>query len=452
MKLTIFQSDKGDCLMLEERDGGGKRMLIDGGMASSYSEHVAPTMGKLKKAKKSLDVVYVSHIDDDHISGVRQLLDDLVAWRVFRFQSKSGNTRAKEPKAPEPPTPKQIWHNGFHKLLKDNAEAIEDALSASATVLSLAPDNMRAADTKGLHQSRGILLSDLAEQNQDLATGVKTAIEVSNRISPAQLKIPLNPPDEKLMLVRADAKPIKLGTMRIQILGPRSADLKRLRDDWNEWLRTHKEELSKLRQKAKETEDKLGSEVERVMAPMIAQAKELGNSSSVTPPNLASLMLLVEQGTGNSVRRLILTGDGLGAEVIHGLKDLKKLRSDGTLHVDVLKMMHHGSEHNMDADFPKLITADHYIFCGNGFSDNPEEVVVEAVLASRLSTGQRRSKNPEAGNPFHVWINTHSSGATNPKYRTHLKKIEKIVNDQQANSNGQLTAHFLKEDAFAFSV
>src|SRR4029434_1937372 len=103
MKLTIFQSDKGDCLMLEERDGGRKRMLIDGGMASSYSEHVAPTMGKLKKAKKSLDVVYVSHIDDDHISGVRQLLDDLVAWRVFRFQSKNGNTRVKKPQAPEPP-------------------------------------------------------------------------------------------------------------------------------------------------------------------------------------------------------------------------------------------------------------------------------------------------------------------------------------------------------------
>jgi len=446
MKLTIFQSDKGDCLMLEERDGQGKRMLIDGGMAQSYSEHVAPTMGKLKEAKKSLDVVYVSHIDDDHIGGVRQLLDDLVAWRVFRFQSKSGNTRAKEPKAPEPPTPKQIWHNGFSSLLKDNSEAIEDALSASATVLSLAPDNMRASDSK-------ILLTDLAEQNQDLVTGVSTAIQVSNRISPDQLNIPLNPPEKgKLMFVRADAKPIKLGTMSIQILAPRSADLKRLRDDWNDWLRANKETLSKLQQKAKETEDKLGSEAERVREPMIALAKELGDSSSVTPPNLASLMLLVEQGNGNSIKRILLTGDGLGSEVIHGLKDLKKLRSDGTLHVDVLKMMHHGSEHNMDADFPTLITADNYIFCGNGFSGNPEEIVVDAVLASRLGTGKRRSKNPEAGNPFHVWINTHSSEATNKDYRAQLETIEKLVNEQQANSKGQLTAHFLKEDAFSFSV
>lgn len=445
MKLTIFQSDKGDCLMLEERDGQGKRMLIDGGMAGSYREHVAPTMGKLKKARKSLDVVYVSHIDEDHISGVRQLLDDLVAWRVFRFQSKSGNTRIKEPKAPEPPTPKQIWHNGFHAQLKDNSEEIEDALSASATVLSAAPDNMRAADSK-------IFLSDLAEQNQDLVTGVNTAIKVSNRIAKEQLNIPLNPPDKKLMFVRADAQPIKLGTMRIQILAPRKADLERLRDEWNEWLRANKATLSKLRQEAKETEENLGSEAARVREPMIELAKKLGESSSVTPPNLASLMLLVEQGSGNNVKRILLTGDGMGSAVIHGLKDLNKLRSDGTLHVDVLKMMHHGSEHNMNKDFPTLITADHYIFCGNGFSDNPEEVVVDAVLASRLGSGQRRSKNPETGNPFHVWINAHSSEATNEKYRAQLKKIEKLVNTQQANSNGQLTAHFLKQDAFSFSV
>ena len=446
MKLTIFQSDKGDCLMLEERDGKGKRMLIDGGMAKSYSKHVAPTMDKLKVAKKAIDVLYVSHIDDDHISGVRQLLDDLVAWRVFRFQSKNGNTRAKKPKAPEPPTPKEIWHNGFHTLLQDNSKAIEDALSASATVLSLAPDNMRAADSK-------ILLRDLAEQNQDLATGVNTAIQVSHRISLKQLNIPLNLPEQgKLMFVRGNSAPIPLGTMRVFILGPRNADLKRLRDEWDEWLRANKEKLSELRRKAKETEDNLGSEVERVMGPMIEQAQKLGESSSVTPPNLASLMLLVEQGNGSNVRRIILTGDGMGSEVLHGLKDLKKLRSDGTLHVDVLKMMHHGSEHNMNEDFPTLITADHYVFCGNGFSGNPEEIVVKAVLASRLGTGKHRSKNPETGNPFHVWINSHSSVLTNAKYRAQLKKIEKLVTEQQAASGGQLTAHFLKDDAFSFSV
>jgi hypothetical protein len=172
---------------------------------------------------------------------------------------------------------------------------------------------MAVSTARNCATDSNILLADLAEQNQDLVTGVNTAIQVSNRISAKQLNIPLNKPENgKLMFVRGDTAPIQLGTMRIQILGPRSADLKRLRDDWDAWLRPNKETLRTLRQKAKQTEDKLGSEAQRVMAPMIEQAKELGDSSSVTPPNLASLMLLVEQSNGNNVKRIILTGDGFG--------------------------------------------------------------------------------------------------------------------------------------------
>ena len=36
------------------------------------------------------------------------------------------------------------------------------------------------------------------------------------------------------------------------------------------------------------------------------------------------------------------------------------------MHVDVLKMPHHGSDRNMDRAFLERITADHYVFSGNG--------------------------------------------------------------------------------------
>lgn len=43
MKLTVFQSDKGDCLLVT--GNGGKWMLVDGGMRSSYAQHVAAAFG-----------------------------------------------------------------------------------------------------------------------------------------------------------------------------------------------------------------------------------------------------------------------------------------------------------------------------------------------------------------------------------------------------------------------
>ena len=70
MRLTAFQSDKGDCLLLTNT-AGTARVLVDGGMPMSYDAHVAAAMGKLQIAKKALDIVYVSHIDQDHIGGHR---------------------------------------------------------------------------------------------------------------------------------------------------------------------------------------------------------------------------------------------------------------------------------------------------------------------------------------------------------------------------------------------
>ena len=46
MKVRVFQSDKGDCLLLTSASGKN-RVLVDGGMSSSYTKHVAPALAKL---------------------------------------------------------------------------------------------------------------------------------------------------------------------------------------------------------------------------------------------------------------------------------------------------------------------------------------------------------------------------------------------------------------------
>ena len=88
MKIVVFQSDKGDCLLIEGLDGS--RVLIDGGMPNTYTAHVAPYLDNLRQAGGKLDVVYVSHIDEDHISGILQMMDDAVDWSIFDFQTTVG--------------------------------------------------------------------------------------------------------------------------------------------------------------------------------------------------------------------------------------------------------------------------------------------------------------------------------------------------------------------------
>ena len=69
MKLTVFHASDGDCLLLSSNDSTPRRILIDGGRATSYQKNTRNVLGALRTANEKIDVVCVSHIDDDHITG-----------------------------------------------------------------------------------------------------------------------------------------------------------------------------------------------------------------------------------------------------------------------------------------------------------------------------------------------------------------------------------------------
>jgi beta-lactamase superfamily II metal-dependent hydrolase len=450
MKLTVFQSGKGDCMLLTGADG--RRMLVDGGMSNAFAEHVAPALGKLREAGESIDVVYLSHIDEDHIAGILKLMNDEVDWRVHEFQKQNGNANHKEPKAARPPKVKAIWHNAFHELVDDNKGEIEDMLAASAAVLS---------------GSRHEVVKALASEQRELVTSILQAIKLTRRVSPEQLGIKLNAPAQgKLMLVRpTTSAAIKVGGMKFRIIGPFTEDLAKLRDEWQAWLDLNKDKLQTIGEQAKKDESSFATkEISDIMLPKLEQAKmlssllpldglaaaafKLGVRSEVTTPNLASLMFAVEE----QGKILLLTGDGHHLDILKGLKHIKKLKEPKGLHVDVLKVQHHGSEHNLDEAFCRTVTADNYVFCGNGENGNPDLRVLQALIDSRLGNASQLSPNPQVANPFKFWINSHSSVSPNAAAKTHMKAVEKKVNHAVTQSNGRMTSFFLKGSSFELPI
>jgi beta-lactamase superfamily II metal-dependent hydrolase len=415
MRLTAFQSGKGDCLLLSDT-AETTRILVDGGMPAAYSAHVAPTLGQLRASGKEIDLVYVSHIDQDHIGGVLRLLNDEVEWRVHDHQRKNGNTAHKAPKSPRPPKVRHIWHNAFHEQITKNAGEIEDALAAIAPVLSGA--DVAALREAGLRQG-------------SLATSIREAIQVSRRVSPNQLKIPLNAPAKgKLMMLRNGDKPAKLkGGLTVTILGPTEKHLKKLRSDWNDWLRKNQEALKAIREKGRRDVERLGaSEFDMFLAMLKLQSESFGNPNDVTPPNLASLTLLVEEN-GESV---VLTGDARGDQIIEGLRSTGRL-TDKTLSVDVMKVPHHGSENNIESEFVDTIPAKHYVFCGNGEHENPDLRVVEMMARRRLA----------AAGPFKFWFNSSSKVTEKAAAVEHMLELEKLVRRLAQKSKGRMTFKFM---------
>ena len=413
MRVTAFQSGKGDCLLLSNA-GDTHRILVDGGMPDAYGEHIAPALGALRAAKKKIDLIYISHIDQDHIGGILHLLNDEMEWRVHEFQTAHGNPSHPAPSSPRPPQVKAIWHNAFHEQLKDNAGDIEDALAASAPWL------MRAEAGEW---------REAALSQAGLVTSVKEAILVSRRIGAKQLGIPLNAPaGGKLMMLRTGQPPITLGGMTMTITGPTSAHLKKLRGEWNDWLKKNKAALKAIKDSAKKDEGGIGLgsfDGLRLELPLNVM---FGNPASVTPPNLASLTMMVEEGD----QKILLTGDARGDQIVDGLRAAGKL-TNAAIKVDVLKVQHHGSENNVDSDFCDTVIAKHYVFCGNGEHENPDLRVVELIAQRRLAV---------PGN-CKFWINSSHGMTKKQPAIAHMVKVEALVKKLASHSQGRLSFKFI---------
>ena len=96
-------------------------------------------------------------------------------------------------------------------------------------------------------------------------------------------------------------------------------------------------------------------------------------------PNLSSIALVVE----SHGRRALLTGDARGDHLLEGLA-ATGLLVDGRLHVDVLKLPHHGSINNVAPAFFEAVTADRYIVSADGVTHGlPNTECLDLLLASR---------------------------------------------------------------------
>jgi hypothetical protein len=408
MRLTVFQADKGDCLLLETADD--KRILIDGGTSSSFKEHVAKTLGDLREAGKQLDVVYVSHIDDDHIGGVLALLETELDWRVHEFQVGAGNDRHPAPKVPRPPVVGELWHNAFTEQVDADPQPITTLLAETAAVLDFRADD----------EDRRV-----AEAHRDLGTSVNQGIRLSRRAGADQLGIPVNRAfGSKLALVRDGQGPIALGALSLTVLGPFEKDLETLRGEWRTWVDANQGKLAKSKARMLADVQRIGaSEIELFTTSLALRADELGDRKQVTAPNLASLMLLAE----SDGKRVLLTGDGHADDILRGLEGA----GHQTLHVDVLKLQHHGSEFNVTPEFCRRVTADRYVITGNGAHANPDLRALEAIIDAR------------DGADYELCFNSSPAVAAE---REHMEQVVALVQQRGVR------ASFLDADAFTIDL
>jgi hypothetical protein len=148
---------------------------------------------------------------------------------------------------------------------------------------------------------------------------------------------------------------VTLGGMSLTVIGPTTANLGALKTKWDAWAK----------------------EAARKQLP-----GDLANIDK-SVPNLSSIVILAEEGG----RRILLTGDARGDHIEQGL-DQAKLRTNGRIHVDVLKLQHHGSARNVERRFFDAVTADTYVVSANGRYDNPDLSTLTWIVEAAREQGR----------------------------------------------------------------
>lgn len=336
--LEILPAKKGDCLLLRYGPTANKKQklaLIDGGPSGVYTNHLEPRLKQLRDEKgvpagepMALDWVMLSHVDDDHANGLVRLTEELRALPVNRFVK-----------------PRRLFHNTFDKIIGNDAAELKKATSngygtASLTgdiPVDLVPDDAKV-DADTFNDALMVLAG--IEQGIDLAGNAEV------------LQIQVNDGEGGLIVAKDGGTAIDMGDgLTLKVIGPMLPEVQALQEAHRKWLEEQKKHPK---------------------PPAAALAAYVDKSV----PNLSSIVVLAEFGG----KTILLTGDARGDKILEGMK---LVGLGDSLHVDVLKGQHHGSENNYTQDYFERITADRYVFSGNGQHGNPERGTLDMLRKAR---------------------------------------------------------------------
>lgn len=173
------------------------------------------------------------------------------------------------------------------------------------------------------------------------------------------LDIPLNADLADLITVEACPDPVSFGNLSITIVGPTEANLEELRIKWEEWLDKNEQAIA-------------------TASPRVLQ------NSDISVPNLSSICFVAEADG----KRALFTGDARSDHTLQGLEAQGLLDAAGKMHLDLIKLAHHGSDRNVTRKFFDRVTADIYVVSADGKDDNPDLATLMMVVQSAKAQGR----------------------------------------------------------------
>ncbi len=330
--LEALEAGYGDSLLLHCGTADNPLLVvIDGGPPHAYERSLKKRLEELRAERAPdggplpVEMVMLSHIDEDHIDGLLDMTRELVEAHDDQQQRNYDVVT--------------LWHNSFDDITGNESDDFRD------TALEALANPAGDADSEKA-RTAGLAVVASVGQGRTL------------RDNATKLGWNINDPFDKLVIAGTDA-PAKVpvgDATTFTVVCPHPEQLKKLHEAWEEYL---EEKAAKDAAKAKKAAGRLA-----------AYEDESVN-------NLSSIVVLAEAGG----KTMLLCGDARGDHVLTGLENAGLLAApDGTMELDILKLPHHGSIRNVEADMFARLPAKHYVVSANGKDGNPETETLDMIV------------------------------------------------------------------------
>lgn len=344
VKIKLIPAEFGECIVVSV---GGKKqfnLLIDGGVAKTYQEYVKSEIQRIKILGQRINLMVCTHMDNDHISGLVQILQktnyDLVD---------------------------NVWYNGFLQVVSRKFYSQKD-------------NNYTDRDNKILETiiSQGTIPD--GEQEVGINEGMSMGVLVENR------KIPLNEiVAGQAISTESVRNKIEIAkNVYISILGPSKENIIEVEEYWkkemvsrNFMFRVSNKiklmeafEYQLERIKTQYLEERLNiSEIDD-LEKYIGDLKEFDESIV----NRSSISFILEHDN----KKYLFLGDAVIDETI--LRNIENVVGF-KYRFSAIKLPHHGSRYNITHEFICRYTADEYYCLTNSKKyDHPDLEVLATIL------------------------------------------------------------------------
>ncbi|MGI2097448.1 MBL fold metallo-hydrolase [Shewanella glacialipiscicola] len=331
MKILMNKAGNGDCFLITTENTS---LLIDGGIASTY-----PKWSSSLDNIKILDALIITHIDNDHTNGIIKFIDDL------RFGKNEISN---------------VFFNGIKQITRFK-ESISCEYSADydAIASNFSPDIESEAE---IGFSEGTSLSYLLESK-----GLKIN-ELNNENAIHNLSF---------------EAPICIKDISIQFIGPCFNSLKKLNQSWSEILNERGIKRRVLNKKhaiafenfvsSLSTRENGESNISYNSKISIEELCNRAYERDTSISNESSFSFILRNGE----KSILMLGDSHIETVINWL-DLSNIEK---LHIDAIKISHHGSKHNINSDFLNRVYCNNYLISTNGKKHNHPDLESLALIA-----------------------------------------------------------------------